>query len=355
MEKMALPARNTALSLKEQLYQRPYEFEFTQAIRLLQLLNPLKISLGKGYRPDKEAVSLKARVFLSAPPSDLFQIKLPPLLQVASGVSTGAPALKDAQTEVHVNFLGIAGIQGPLPLPYTELLLERLRQKDTVFRDFLDIFNHRLLSLFYRIQQKFSPALSTLLPHETPQGKNLQALVGWTDELSPFFLRHMLFYPSLFWQKPRSPSGLRVILQHLFGVPVHILLCHGAWMSLEKEDLTHLGPHSLQGGGLGKGAVLGKRVWCQNHGIVVRFAFKDPELFRKFLPFGEYFFRVQNLIACYAGPDVSFKIALGLERRPASWLRKGEPLFLGWTSWLGHRKKAPPYSLPHDRQVVLSA
>jgi len=53
-------------------------------------------------------------------------------------------------TEVHVNFMGIAGIQGPLPLPYTEILMSRMRQKDMAFRDFLDIFNHRLVSVFTR-------------------------------------------------------------------------------------------------------------------------------------------------------------------------------------------------------------
>ncbi|MGL4426391.1 MAG: type VI secretion system baseplate subunit TssG [Alphaproteobacteria bacterium] len=352
MEKMALPDRDTTLSLEEQLHQKPYEFEFAQAIRLLQILNPIKISLGQGYRPEKEAVRLKARVFLSAPPSDLFQIKPSNLLPLDSNSSGESLAVRDTHTEVHVNFLGIAGIQGPLPLPYTELLLERLRQKDTVFRDFLDIFNHRLLSLFYRIQQKFSPALNASLPHETPQGKNLQALVGWTDGLSPFFLRHMLFYSSLFWQKTRNPSGLRAILQHLFQIPVQILPCQGAWIPLEKEDCTYLG-NSLQGIGLGKGAVLGKRVWCQSHGIVIRFAFEELELFQKFLPCGEYFFRVQSLISYYAGPGVSFKISLGLKHKPVSWIRKGDPMFLGWTSWLGYKKRGPSHDLL-SHQVILS-
>ncbi|MGL5784754.1 MAG: type VI secretion system baseplate subunit TssG [Alphaproteobacteria bacterium] len=351
---MALPDRDTTLSLEEQLYQKPYEFEFAQAIRLLQILNPIKISLGQGYHPEKEAIRLKARVFLSAPPSDLFQVKPSSLLSQGSDASSKPLAIGDAHTDVHVNFLGIAGIQGPLPLPYTELLLERLRQKDTVFRDFLDIFNHRLLSLFYRIQKKFSPTLNASLPHETPQGKNLQALVGWTDELSPFFLRHMLFYSSLFWQKPRNPSGLRTILQHLFQVPVQILLCQGTWMSLEKEDCTYL-DNSPYRRGLGQGTVLGKRVWCQSHGIVVRFIFDDLELFKKFLPVGEYFFRIQSLISCYAGPGVSFKISLGLKQKPVSWLRKEESMFLGWTSWLGYKKRGQSHGLlPQDHQVMLS-
>ena len=42
-----------------------------------------------------------------------------------------------------------------LPYCYTELILERLREKDTSFASFLDIFNHRMISLFYRAWEKY--------------------------------------------------------------------------------------------------------------------------------------------------------------------------------------------------------
>jgi len=38
-----------------------------------------------------------------------------------------------------------AGSASPL---LTELLIQRIRFKDTAMRDFLDIFNHRIISLF---------------------------------------------------------------------------------------------------------------------------------------------------------------------------------------------------------------
>src|SRR5947199_9804372 len=54
-----------------------------------------------------------------------------------------------------VNFMGLSSPTGVLPTPYTELIIERAQKKDNGFRDFLDIFNHRLISLFYRAWEKY--------------------------------------------------------------------------------------------------------------------------------------------------------------------------------------------------------
>ena len=42
-----------------------------------------------------------------------------------------------------------------LPHHYTELLIQRIRERDDSLRDFLDLFHHRLISLFYRAWEKY--------------------------------------------------------------------------------------------------------------------------------------------------------------------------------------------------------
>jgi type VI secretion system protein ImpH len=49
-----------------------------------------------------------------------------------------------------IAFMGLTGVQGALPLYYTERMLASKAAKDDSLAAFLDIFNHRLISLFYR-------------------------------------------------------------------------------------------------------------------------------------------------------------------------------------------------------------
>src|SRR5690606_40260468 len=44
---------------------------------------------------------------------------------------------------------------GVMPYHYTELILQRLKQKDESLLRFLDLFNHRIISLFYQAGTKY--------------------------------------------------------------------------------------------------------------------------------------------------------------------------------------------------------
>src|SRR5690625_3644103 len=58
-----------------------------------------------------------------------------------------------------VTFMGLTGPSGTLPSHYSTLVQARLKQRDTALADFLDLFNHRLLSLYYRAWAKYRPTL----------------------------------------------------------------------------------------------------------------------------------------------------------------------------------------------------
>ena len=70
-----------------------------------------------------------------------------------------APTAQGEPARLTVNVLGLAGALGPLPAPFSELLLERVWAKDPAMRDFLDIFNHRLVSMLHRARKRVRPGL----------------------------------------------------------------------------------------------------------------------------------------------------------------------------------------------------
>src|SRR5215468_9827462 len=137
---MATHGWGTAHSVATGLFEEGHRFDFYQAVRLLELLYPSRVAVGTGAEPDKEAVRFTSSASLAFP---------------ATAITTIQARNHDVPpAAMTVNFLGLAGCLGPLPAHYTERLLERAWRQDTAFRDFLDIFNHRLVSLLYRAYKK---------------------------------------------------------------------------------------------------------------------------------------------------------------------------------------------------------
>jgi len=337
--------------LGERLVSQPYRFQFCQAIHLFHRLIAHKASLGTGSASLDEAVFLRSRVFVSAPPSDLHSVR--PIFQNPWRKEEGDVTQEPADTPsvwaktnlsprllVDVNFLGIAGIQGPLPTPYTEMILSRARQKDDVLRDFLNLFNHRFLSIQYRIDQHNRPSLQLIPPEKTLRGGVLFNLMGLNDGGENPFLSHgdLLGHARFFWKKPRTPLMLGMLLRHYFGYPVEVTGFQGRFMALGEENEMCL---AAQGGRrntqLGRSAVLGKTVWAQDRGIVVCVTLPSATTFKTFLPFQETFNALRGLIERYLELRSAYRLSLNLVHKPRSCLQGSHsplPFRLGWTSWL---------------------
>lgn len=337
---METQSRRHLLTLKAVLAEQPYTFEFHQAVKLVEALYDHEVPLGEGISPEKEVLIIKCRVFLSTPSSDIYDIDL-------------APANDDeGRTTVHVNFYGIAGLQGPLPLPYTELILERLKNQDLAFKDFLDIFNHRLLSLLHRIRKKYWVGLDNLRAHETPLGKSLLAFEGMVSgllqsrQISP---EDLIYYSGLYWQKPRSSAGLKQILSHYFGIPVSIKSHQGEWLDLTPDQWTRLGyPPEGQNNTLGVDALLGTKVWNVEEGlriIIGPLSFKE---FESFLKIGGAYPKVLEMVSFYLPEGFHFTLQLIVKGKEVTPTKLDGKSRLGWTSWLISKPKTLD-----DDQVIL--
>lgn len=339
MEKMATQQRGTVPSLRSDLYTHAYRYEFHQAVYLLEMLGrDNSLPVGEGVEAAQEAVRIRARVSLATPGAQVYKLDTQ---------SSGAPPT------LHVNFWGLAGIQGPLPLPYTELITQRIKDHDYALRDFLDIFNHRLISLLHRVRKKTLPCLNTQAPENAPQSMSLRALFGLRDydarEVLGLDPKILLGFSSLFWQQPRSAVGLKIALEAFLKTHVAIHLLEGGWVYLESDQSTLVGGPRGRFNRLGDTATLGTKVWRTDQGILIVLGPMKRTLFDQCIKSGSLYPTLMRLIRAYLPGNLEFRVQLRLESADLSTTGLGRQAQLGATAWLLER--AVPGDV--DEQVVL--
>jgi type VI secretion system protein ImpH len=332
---VATPSRTNDTDLErwpiaEMLDREPYRFEFFQAVRLLARMAPGRQVVGRFSNPRDEIARFSVHAKVAFPASEIQSLQ----------------RRDDAPAAMGVNFMGLTGPLGVLPLAYSELVLERLRERDTTLRDFLDLFNHRMISLMYQAWEKyrffvpyergerdrFSQHVLALLGLGTPGLQNRQEVPD--DSL--------LFYSGLLSQHARSATGLRQLLADYFGAPVEIDQFVGAWYPVETEGQCCLGEGTSVSEQLGFGAVVGDEIWDQQSRIRIRMGPLPMEQYVEFLPGNEGYRHVQTLTKFFAGGEYDIEIQLVLRREDVPPLEltveHGAAPRLGWTSWV---KSAP--------------
>ena len=329
MEGLAAPVRGKASSLADELFGEGYEFEFYQAVALLHAMRPDAVPVGQAADPAAEPVRFESKVGLAFPGTDVTAIDPP----VAPG---------EAAT-MHVSFMGLAGAHGPLPNAVTEVVMDRQHRKDHAFRSFLDLFNHRLVSLQYRIRAEHRPGLAKLPPPESRIARYLFALIGLgTPRLRGRMGiddRGLLGHAAVLSGRLRSHSGLETLLGQQFDVPVTVDAFHGRWLYLPPEERTVLG-RAGQNRSLGQNTVAGSRVWDQQSQFLVVLGPLSLADFLAFLPVHDRFKPLVAVTRFYAGEEFDFEFELRLrpDEIPPVTLSTRAGSLLGWTSWLGRSR-----------------
>ena len=340
---MASTSRDARRSVAEALEDQAFAFDFFQVVRLIEAMSPDRVSVGSGSDPSRESLRFSSDLSLAFPASSVVDVEL-------------APQDSDA-AKVGVSFLGIGGQQGPLPHAFTELLLDRVASKDTAGRDFLDIFNHRLVSLLYRARSKNRVGLHIQRPEESRVADVGFSLIGMGASALRGRLnvpdRSLLSYSGLLSHGLRTAAGLRGILSHHFaellpsqtgeeaGVQIHEFV--GRWHELENNQWTRLG-WADGNCRLGIDSVLGHRIWDQQTLVEIELGPLSLENFERFLPGGDAWEPLLDIASYYLRDELDFLIrpVLKAEDVPATVLTTTESggARLGLTSWLGTEPRA---------------
>jgi type VI secretion system protein ImpH len=208
-------------------------------------------------------------------------------------------------------------------------MLERKEAKDETLAAFLDLFNHRLVSFFYRAWEKHRPPV--LYELGAARGRTpdpfthaLFDLVGMgTDGLRGRMRVHdesLVLYAGLIAQTPHSASALRAILRDYFGVSIEIDQCVGDWYVLEEADRCYLEPE-MERNQLGESAFLGDQVWNQQGRFRIRVGPVGLGRFLDFLPDGRAMAKLVQFTRYLAGQALAFEVQVFLRAEDVPYCR----------------------------------
>jgi type VI secretion system protein ImpH len=356
-------------TIEKHLWEEGFAFDFFQAVRLLERLAPERQPVGRAAPPRAEAVRFRAHLSLTFPPSSIYELDRPTeTLPLPSMV---------------VTFLGLTGPSGVLPRHYTELLLRLDREgkgpERYALRAWLDLFNHRWISLFYRAGEKyrfsipyergeytrkepdaFTRCLFSLVGLGLPSLRNRLRVSVWEEAagqervLARIDDLALLYYGGFLSHWPRCAVALEALLQDYFQLSIQVRQFQGQWLVLDPANQSR-----MDGAGgnnqLGMNLVAGERVWDVQSKIRIRVGPLGYERFLEFLPDRapvrerKAFFLLCHLVRLYVGPDLDFDIQLILKAAdvPQCHLQDGAGTgpHLGWNTWIGSGK---PHSDAED-------
>ena len=237
------------LALWQALSSSPFAFDFYEALRRIECALPKRPRIGEARRVQEDAVRFGQE---------------PSLAFATSTLAAFIPGDQSRAPRLTQNFFGLMGPNGPLPLHLTEFARDRLRNHgDSTFVRFLDVFHHRLISLFYRTWARAQPTVNLDRGESDRFSLYVGALIGLASQSTrgrdsvPDASK--LSFAGLLGRQSRNAEGIESILRNFFRVPVKVEPFSAHWMMVPEELYTRLG--RSDGALLGQTTVIGAKVW----------------------------------------------------------------------------------------------
>lgn len=354
---MATESGGTISGINELLRREPGRFGLYQAIRLIHNLQPRAMNasnesgsrmklIGRDHSPDDEPMRFVGVSSLEFPNAQIAAINH----RNGSGTASTEGAI-----ELAVNCFGLYGAMGALPHHYTELIVERQRAKDFSLREFLDLFQHRLVSHLYRAWAKYRLPITV---EETPPlvaspiENVLLSLAGISTRGMPSkdasTSRCAMAYIAHFSSRPRCAVALRQLLSDWLGLPVRVHQFQGQWLAIDQHQRTTLQIIRSPRNQLGGGVVLGQSVWSVESRFTAEIGPTHYARYCELLPEASQFREVWETVRLYAGIGLDFDIRPVLRKseipRCRLGLIEGQGHALGRNLWLGVRPHHQDFS-----------
>lgn len=327
---MAPPDRpGPAVALEERIPREAHAWSFFQIVRALAATAPGASVPGGGGPARAENLRFRPALSLGFAPSGVAGVE-----RLEDAEEDGAPT---PRWRVEVNFMGVYGPASPLPNHFTEDFLHTPHEPDPA-RDFVDLFHHRMISLFYRAWEKYRYPLRYGRGGRDPLTQRMLCLAGLgtpgMQDGARLSLPPLLRTAGLLADGHRSAAGLECFLRVQLGLErVRVVACAPRRARIPHAQRLALGKGDVQ---LGCSTVLGERLADRAGAFRIVVGPLRLPAYRRFLPGGEDLARLVRLARLYVRDPLDFSVVLRLEEAEVPGLRLAspDPQPLGWASWV---------------------
>lgn len=302
------------------LLERPYDFDFFEAMRRVECAWRELPRLGTAARPADEPLRLGQRAALEFPASMLASVE----------------PIEGNRLKILGYFFGLFGPHGPLPLHLTEYVHDRITNaRDNTLTAFADLFHHRMMELFYRAWANARPTVHFDRPDQDQFAGYVAALAGFASpalrNADAWPDRAKLYFAGTLAASTKTREGLESMVAEYLNLPVRVEECVGEWLAVVPSERMRLGDPDT---GLLGHNVLGGQVWSAQHKIRLVIGPVDIGSLMQYLPGSPSLDRLRAAVMNYLGFEYAWDIQFIVHRSRVPGVRLGEFGHLGWSSWM---------------------
>lgn len=332
---MAGANRTTGADLEARLTTAARRYDFYQLVEFLQQ----HYQDADNTADLEEVVQLRSTASIGFPASDVVSLE----------------RLADARWKLTTTFMGLHGSPSPLPGYYLDNLAWEEAQQEERLTDFLNLFNHRLLSLLHKIWRKYRYYICFKDDGQDEFSRRMFALVGLEAPALRNQLRinhsRMLAYAGLLASPARSPDVICSLVAHCFDLEdVTLDSWQLRFVTIEPEQQTQIGRIRRRNGQraqgrsvLGENFTLGARVRDYSGKFRLNINGLSRQHFMDFLPNGENYGPLTTFVSFILRDQFAWDLRLGIATQQVDGMTLGkvENSQLGWTSFIGQPDSEP--------------
>lgn len=297
MERESQPASARLIAqLQDKL---PYT-QFYRFCQLLERSQPEAPALGSHWEVKHDPVRFRPHPGMGFPASEFKRLEIPEQAHLPPTIRT--------------TFMGLYGVESPLPTAYIDDITQR-RDGHEAVSDFLDIFNHRLITQHYRIWRKYSYS-ATFAPGGTDKtSRYLLSLCGLgikgcaqniATPVSRFLaLTGMMRLPT------RTSEGIIALVQLLAPDTKARVIAHDRCRIPLRKQLAMSARNPVS---MSNSPVMGSHALDVNSQVLLRLQTNNADEAHEWLPGGQLYTDLQALLQVYLGSRLNVRFQLSVLR-----------------------------------------